>query len=233
MIKNSSILTLLVFLSNFLFAQLSNPVALVSGKVLDQQDNWMVEANVVYETFPDGKKVGQASTNPDDGMYKIVLPIGKKYILSISADGYYGTNYFIDLTKFEKYIEINDINLYLTPLEVGQIARLNTVNFDSKTKKINPESYIELNRLIDYLIENKKTEIEIIAYSNKKNTSNFTLEQAKTVETYLVNKGISEKRLSISDNENSTPSIPNKADKIRDDNDRIEIKFLTLSKNKK
>ena len=107
-----------------------DPVALISGQVLNSKTNAPISARITYESLPEGKELGVARSEPVNGDYKIVLPFGKKYGFSAKAKGYYAVSEFVDLTGMKEYGELNK-NLYLAPIEVNQIVRLNNIFFES------------------------------------------------------------------------------------------------------
>jgi OOP family OmpA-OmpF porin len=75
-----------------------DPVAMITGKVLDSKTGNPVEAKIVFSSFPDGRELGTASTNPETGEYKITLPFGTKYSLRPVAKDFVAENQLIDLT---------------------------------------------------------------------------------------------------------------------------------------
>lgn len=222
---------------NIAFSQLSNPVVLVSGKALNQKTMEMVDASIIYEILPEGKKAGNASTNPDNGEYKIVLPSGKKYGILALSEGFYGITQFIDLSKLDKYAELKDQNLYLAPIEIDQVVRLNNIFFDKNSKHIKTESYAELNRFLQFLLLNKKIEIEIASHTdnvgNSANNLKLSQERANEIAKYLIENGINESRLTVVGYGDSKPISFNSSDDGREMNMRIEFKVLSLVKTKK
>ncbi len=79
-------------------ATLPDPVIMISGKVLDQKTGKPVEAMVMINSFPDGKEMGTATTNPESGEYKFTLPYGKIYSMRPMVPGFVAEGELIDLT---------------------------------------------------------------------------------------------------------------------------------------
>ena len=97
----------------------SNPVVLVSGKVLNAKTNEPMDAEVYYEDLNTGEELGKAKTNSSTGIYKIILPGGKKYGFRAEAPGFISVNDNLDLRDLKFYQkEIDD--LVLVPIEEGQ-----------------------------------------------------------------------------------------------------------------
>ncbi|HYC29437.1 MAG TPA: hypothetical protein VEB42_11480, partial [Chitinophagaceae bacterium] len=108
-----------------------NPVVLVSGNVYNQKTKEPLSASLVYETLPDGVEAGNGVSNAADGSFKIVLPYDKNYSIHASADKFFAVSENLNLYSLIKagYKEIHK-DLYLVPIEIGQVVRLNNVFFD-------------------------------------------------------------------------------------------------------
>lgn len=77
---------------------LPDPVIMISGKVLDHKTGKPVDAMVMFNSFPDGKEMGTATTNPESGEYKFTLPHGKTYSMRPVVPGFVAEAELIDLT---------------------------------------------------------------------------------------------------------------------------------------
>jgi hypothetical protein len=108
-----------------------DPVILVSGNVYNKKTNRPLSASLVYETLPEGTVAGNAISNPDDGAFKIVLPYDKNYLIRANADHFFAISENLNLDSLIKqgHKEIHK-DLYLVPIEIGQVVRLNNVYFD-------------------------------------------------------------------------------------------------------
>lgn len=108
-----------------------DPVVLVSGNVYNKKTGQPLSASLLYETLPDGVEMGNAISNPQDGAFKIVLPYDMNYTIRATADKFFAQSENLNLDSLIKagYKEIHK-DLYLVPIEVGQVVRLNNVFFD-------------------------------------------------------------------------------------------------------
>ncbi len=106
------------------------PVVLVSGNVYNKKTSMPLSASLIYETLPDGAVAGNGVSSPADGAFKIVLPYDKNYSIRATADHFFAIseNLNLDLLIKAGYKEIHK-DLYLVPIEVGQVVRLNNVFF--------------------------------------------------------------------------------------------------------
>jgi len=228
-----------LFLSFIVFSQSSKPVVLIKGKVLNERNMMPVDADVriIYEVLSTGKEAGIARIDPRDGKYQIILPYGKEYGYMALAEGYYSVTKSLDVTKLDKYTEIDEQNLFLAPLKKDQVVRLNNIFFKSKTADLKSESELELNRFVQFLKQNKKIVIEISAHTDNtlddKQSMVLSEKRAETIYKYVISKGIKEKRLSKKGYGLRFPLGFNKTEEGRALNNRIEFKIISLKKEKK
>ena len=208
-----------------------DPVLLVSGNVYNAKTNEPLSASLVYETLPDGESAGNGVSNPQDGAFKIVLPYNKNYSIRASADHFFAISENLNLDSLFKagYKEIHK-DLYLVPIEIGAVVRLNNVFFDFDKWDLRPESFIELNRVVKLLNENPGIEIEMSAHTDSRGSDeyNFNLsdKRAKSVMDYIISQGISPSRITSHGYGETKPVAPNETDAGRQLNRRVEFKIM-------
>lgn len=214
-----------------------NPVVLVSGNVYNAKTKQPLEASLIYETLPDGTEVGNGVSSPVDGSFKIVLPYDHNYSIRASADKFFAISENLNLDSLVKagYKEIHK-DLYLVPIEIGQVFRLNNVFFDFDKYSLRPESFVELDRVVSFLDEYPNIEIEMSAHTDSKGSDeyNYTLSdnRARSVREYILSKGIAAKRI-ISQGYGETKPVADNANPDGSDNPegrqlnrRVEFKIL-------
>ena len=208
-----------------------NPVVLVSGNVYNAKTNAPLTASLIYQTLPDGTEVGNGVSSPVDGSFKIVLPYDKNYSIRASADKFFAISENLNLDSLIKagYKEIHK-DLYLAPIEIGQVFRLNNVFFDFDKFNLRPESYVELDRVVKFLNEYPNIEIEMSAHTDFKGSDeyNFTLSdnRARSVMEYILSKGIAKSRITSQGYGETKPVATNETDEGRQLNRRVEFKIL-------
>lgn len=208
-----------------------NPVVLVSGNVYNLKTKEPLSASLVYETLPDGVEVGNGISSAIDGSFKIVLPYDKNYSIRARADHFFAISENLKLDSLIKagYKEIHK-DLYLAPIEIGQVVRLNNVFFDFDKWDLRPESYIELERVVNLLNDNPAIEIEMSAHTDSRGSDeyNFKLsdERARSVMQYILSKGIAPSRIISKGYGETMPVVPNDTDENRQLNRRVEFKIL-------
>ena len=179
-----------------------DPVLLVSGNVYNEKTKEPLSAELIYETLPDGTEVGKGTSSPIDGSFKIVLPYDKNYSIRASAEKFFAISENLNLDSLIKlgYKEIHK-DLYLAPIEIGQVFRLNNVFFDFDKYDLRPESFTELNRVVMFLNEYPKIEIEMSAHTDSRGSDEYNVtlshNRARAVMEYIVEKGIAVSRITF------------------------------------
>lgn len=208
-----------------------NPVVMVNGNVYNKKTMKPLSASLIYETLPDGTKVGDAISSPADGSFKIVLPYDKNYSIRATADKFFAISENLNLDSLVKagFKEIHK-DLYLVPIEIGQIVRLNNVFFDFDKWDLRPESYIELDRVVKLLKENPTIEIEMSAHTDNRGSDEYNIKlsdnRARSVMEYIISKGIAPQRITSHGYGETRPVVPNDTDENRQLNRRVEFKIL-------
>jgi outer membrane protein OmpA-like peptidoglycan-associated protein len=208
-----------------------DPVVLVSGNVYNKKTNQPLSASLIYETLPEGTEAGNAISNANDGSFKIVLPYDKNYSIRATADKFFAISENLNLDSLVKagYKEIHK-DLYLVPIEIGQVVRLNNVFFDFDKWDLRGESFLELNRVVKLLDENPAIEIEMSAHTDSRGSDeyNFKLSdnRARSVMEYIISKGISANRITSHGYGETVPVATNETDEGRQLNRRVEFKIL-------
>jgi OmpA-OmpF porin, OOP family len=207
-----------------------NPVVLVSGNVYNAKTKKPLSASLIYETLPDGAEAGNGVSSPEDGSFKIVLPYDKNYLIRATADKFFAQSENLKLDSLIKagYKEIHK-DLYLVPIEIGQVVRLNNVFFDFDKWDLRPESFVELDRVVKLLNENPTIEIELSAHTDSYGSDeyNFKLSdnRARSVVEYIISKGIASGRIVSQGYGETKPVAANDTDENRQLNRRVEFKI--------
>ncbi|MCS6824837.1 MAG: OmpA family protein [Cytophagaceae bacterium] len=203
-----------------------NPVYLIKGSVYDAKTKKPIAAKIIYETLADGANVGIASSNPDDGSYKIVLPLGKHYGYLAQAEGYIAIHENLEVPEGDEYTEIKK-DLYLVPIEVGQTIKLNNVFFERSKAVLLPISYPELDRIADMLKTNSNIEIRLDGHTDNQGDPNKNMElsqqRVEVVKEYLTSKGINPKRITTRAYGGTKPIASNATEETRKLNRRVEF----------
>lgn len=208
-----------------------DPVVLVSGNVYNKKTGRPLSASLLYETLPEGTEVGNALSSPEDGSFKIVLPFDKNYTIRATADHFFAQSENLNLDSLVKagYLEIHK-DLYLVPIEIGQVVRLNNVFFDFDKWDLRGESFLELNRVVKLLQDNPAIVIEMSAHTDSYGSDDYNFKlsdnRARSVMDYILSKGIDPSRITSKGYGESKPVAPNDTPENRQLNRRVEFTIL-------
>jgi len=206
-----------------------DPVVLVKGKVINSKTKQPIEADIFYESLPLKEDEGLAISDPVNGEYKIVLPVGKKYGFRAEANGFIAVSQNEDFTAAKEYMEITR-DLELTPFEIGETVQLNNIFFVQGQSEILSDSEPELERLLQLLNDNPNLEIELGGHTDNQGSSSANLrlseERALAIMNHLIEHGIDKKRLTFKGYGGTKPLASNASTETRKKNRRVEIKIL-------
>lgn len=204
-------------------------VVLVKGIVFNAKINKPIKANIYFESLPEGKEVGIATSNQVDGKFQVVLPGGKKYGIRAEADGFMSISEFINIEELKDYNE-KEINLKLMPIESGTLFRINNIFFETGKWELLDDSFSELNRLADFLSKNTEFNIQISGHTDNVGTDkdNLILSQnrALAVKSYLISKSIEERRIKTKGYGESRALSTNATEEGKQLNRRVEFEIL-------
>jgi len=200
------------------------PTIIVSGEVLSAETNEAIAATIRYMSLNDTAINGTAKTNPLTGKYQIALTAGHIYGFFAEAENYYGKHENIDLKSLEIYEE-KTITLLLTPFKQGQVMELNNIFFDVGKSELKPESFPELDKLANILLQDPLIVIEVgghteIGHSDKK----LSQDRANAVKKYLIeHHKLSEKRINAVGYADTRPKTSSTNTDKRAQNRRVEV----------
>jgi outer membrane protein OmpA-like peptidoglycan-associated protein len=205
------------------------PVVVLSGRVYDRKTQKPLGADVLYENYVNKSETGSIKTSVENNYYSFVFNVGNKYHLNAEANDYLRESFDLDYTNISAYTEIEK-DIYLNPIEKGEILKLNNLFFVQSKAELLPESLPELERLYKMLIEMPSLEIELGGHTDNQGvaTANMRLsrERAEAVKRYLIEKGIERDRITAVGYGEKKPIVANKDPEVRKQNRRVEVKIL-------
>jgi len=202
---------------------LSDKKVLISGKLNNSKSGEGVIGRVIFRS----DSVYSASSNRE-GNYSLIVPSTKIYAIEVEARGYVNISERLDIHTFE--MQTLEMNFRLQPIEVGAVVSLKSVLFEIGTTKLLDESFEELNVVVDFLNANPKVEIGLEGHTDNRGDTkkNLVLSQQRVdkIKSYLVSKGISQKRIKGKGYGGSRPIATNDSEDARRLNRRVEFRIL-------
>ena len=123
-------------------------------------------------------------------------------------------------------------DIIVSPIVPAASIALNNVFFDFSKAVLRPESFPELNRLVDLLKERPQMEVEVAGHTDSSGPESFNLLlsqfRAEAVTSYLTAKGIQPSRIKTSFFGEARPVVSNDTREGRNKNRRVEFIFIKL-----
>lgn len=204
------------------------PKITLSGAVINEKNWEPVVASVIYKTSKN--EIGKIESGADNGTFSTQLPDTALYILEVKAEGYFAKT---DSVFVKGPIEADTTvyqEIFLKPIEVGVSVRLNNIFFDYNKTDLRPESFPELDKVVEFLKENPKLKIEIGGHTDDRGTDSYNQQlsqgRAESVVNYLSQHWIDPSRLTAKGYGESKPEVPNDSDANRQVNRRVEFTVI-------
>ncbi len=207
-----------------------DPLTYMRGKVYDKYTGEPLEANFEVIDLKTDRVIITSSSDETDGSFLISIPTGVNVGINASKEGYL---FFSENFSFDKAytgIEPYHADIPLRPIKTGESTILRNIFFEYDKYELKPESKAELNRLVEMLKNNPDVNIEIGGHTDSigsyEYNINLSLNRAKSVYNYLVEKGISSERLKYKGYADTKPVDTNETEEGRANNRRTEFTIL-------
>jgi outer membrane protein OmpA-like peptidoglycan-associated protein/tetratricopeptide (TPR) repeat protein len=134
------------------------------------------------------------------GEFMVSLPVNREYALNVSYPGYTFFSQNFNMTNPEG-LEAIHMDVPMVPITNSTPTLLANVFFDLGKSTLRPESFVELNKLYDFLVNNPTLSIEIGGHTDTRGDDKENLklsnDRAKAVYDYVIAKGIVANRISF------------------------------------
>lgn len=210
------------------------------GLVFDANSKVPLSGKFKLVDLKTGKEVIRSEADKVTGSFMVSLPVNREYALSVEYPGY---NFFSQNFNMTNPDSLEAIHMDVPMIPVGDAAPvvLNNVFFDLNKATLRPESYVELNKLKEFLTANPTLKIEIGGHTDTRGDDkvNQALSdaRAKSVLDYLVSQGIAATRLTskgygetktvVSDAEIAKLTTEKAKEAAHQKNRRTEYKFIS------
>lgn len=205
------------------------PTIIVQGIVSNSDNNEPLSALVLIEDLNSGELIATNKSNEETGEYLVVLPAGRDYSVSANAHGFFFYSQSFELPKDAAYAEISN-DIPLEPIKKGTKVVLNNIFFEIGKAELKPISYVELNKAVTLMKENKTMVIEVGGHTDSQgaDAANLSLSQkrAQSVVEYMVLAGIERERLVAKGYGETVPLADNATKEGRAKNRRTEFVII-------
>ncbi|MBC8154359.1 MAG: OmpA family protein [Bacteroidetes bacterium] len=192
----------------------------IQGTVRDAKTQKPVGAALAYQRVS-GKTADAAENARADaqtGDYRAVVKPAAVYVVTITAKGYFSK---VDTLATSRVDVLRDLTL--TPIEKGAKLTLQNIEFDLGKYDLRPQSYPELNRLVQLMRDNPTLKIRLEGHTDVVGDFDANLalsrNRVKEVQAYLVRKEIDASRIETMGYGSSRPITRKNAQQNR----RVEL----------
>jgi outer membrane protein OmpA-like peptidoglycan-associated protein len=207
----------------------SPKLTLLKGIVIDEETKKPLYAKIDLYDLEKNERLASFESNDQSGRFLLSLPSGKNYSVNLKTEGYLFHSENFNLPDTAKYQEIEQI-IELKKLAVGKEIVLNNIFFEFNKATLLKESIAELENIYLLLTENPKLHVEISGHTDNVGSAavnnKLSLERAKAVVDYLIEKGIANERLTSVGYGFEKPIAPNTTEEGRQKNRRTEFKII-------
>lgn len=201
---------------------------LLTGMVYDFKTMKPISANLQVQLKEDRNV--NFSLRAGNGAYEREIKKTGWYMFTASAEGYVNTTDSVEVVSEEITPVVKDI--MLQPIEVGLTVRLKNIYFDFDKTTLKSESFVELNKVVDFLKQNATISIQIEGHTDSKGSDDYNLNlsqgRSQSVVDYLISQGIDGSRLSAQGFGESKPIDTNDTDAGRANNRRVEFRVVKM-----
>jgi outer membrane protein OmpA-like peptidoglycan-associated protein/tetratricopeptide (TPR) repeat protein len=201
----------------------------VKGKVFDKKTLAGLPSSVELINLKNRNVISKIQTD-EEGNYLTTLPVGKDYAFNVNRKGYlfYSDNFSLRSNPIDS---VYNKDIPLQSLESGAAIVLKNIFFDTKKFDLKPESISELDKIVLLLNDNPKLKIQISGYTDNvglaKDNLLLSINRAKSVTAYLLQKGIAVTRLVAKGFGSTKPIADNKTENGKALNRRTELSVLS------
>ncbi len=209
--------------------QVKNKTNFVKGRIIDNETREYLQAKVDLINLDGNKLISTITSDNVSGEYLMVITEGSEYALYVNKKGYVFKSMrfdYLDQTDQESIV----IDIYLDPIKSGSLTVLNNIFFDFDKYDLKEKSYPEMDKILVFLEENAEVNIGIAGHTDNEGNAAYnkelSLNRAKSVYQYLIDKGVATERLRYRGYGQEQPIAPNDSEENKQKNRRIEFVIL-------
>lgn len=206
-----------------------DPVSYVTGKIFDEETRKSLWGQIRIVNLLNNEVL---YTDSVPFFFTTLVP-GGNYSLNVYRNGY--LFYSANFQPTESTLDVPySVDAYLKKIKSDVSVVLENIFFDVDKFDLKPESFNELGEVVDLMKENPGMKIEISGHTDNTGSDEHNLElsrnRAKSVQSYLVSKGIKADRIVAVGYGATRPIAGNDTDAGKAKNRRIEMRIISVMK---
>lgn len=207
------------------------PVSYVKARAIDMETRNPVPAECQLIALSTGDTLMTPFADAN-GELIVCLPVGERYGLFASHDGYLDHSEHFDFKAYHTATTPLELRFKMIPIKVGNTITLRNVFFELDSDTLAAESHHELNRLASTMRRYPRIVIQIEGHTDNSGTPAYNLDLSKrralSVKRYLEALGIAPARIKCVGYGQTRPAAGNDTEKGRMANRRTECRILAM-----
>ena len=203
------------------------PVSYMKGKVFDADTKKPLDAMFELIDLKSKITVNKSAASKFNGEFLVCLPTNCDYALNVSKAGYLFYSENFTFSGINEKTQPMLKNVAMLSNKSGTVVVLNNIFFETASYALKEESNIELNKLLQFMQNNKSIKIEIRGHTDNTGDAKFNMKlsenRAKKVAQYIIEKGIPVERIIFKGYGETKPIGDNATDEGRARNRRTEF----------
>ncbi len=232
MLKRIIALFLVVGSSLPVLAQAADSIIVAQGKIINAETGEPVTARITYQSLPYGNKMGVINNST----YSFPMFDHERYSISVDAPGFVPAKFMLDPAEASNLSLVKDIELThgdshaKKKHEAGNVMLLNNLIFEVNKNKISPESYSELDIVVNMMRENPHMIVQLEGHTdfigNPDKLMKLSQERVDAVKDYLTSKKIHKSRIKTKAFGGTDPVSRDDTPEAHRMNRRVELRIL-------
>lgn len=205
-------------------------VAYIQGFIFDADSKKRIGASIEISDLATDESIMSLTAYDKEGDFFACLPSDKNYALNVYREGYlfHSENFSFNGKAEQQRIFV--IQISLKKIKVGELVRLENIFFQLDSYELQPESAIELNRIVSFLNNNISPVIEISGHTDNTGTAKYNMDlsrkRAKAIWQALIDRGVPKDRITYKGYGDTQAINGNDTEGQRARNRRTELKII-------
>ena len=205
-----------------------NSLTVFKGKIIDGILQTPIQAKIKIYDNSTGEVYTSVSSNSASGKFLLSLPSGSNYGISVEAEGYLFHSENFNIAEGSAYNMVSKV-IALKNIDIGSKIALRNVFFETGKSEVKIDSYPELDRLIQLMLDVPTLKIELSGHTdnvgNDEYNLNLSQRRADAVRAYLISRGVDKSRVLAVGYGESKPVDSNDTKDGRANNRRTEFEI--------
>lgn len=206
-------------------------VTYVKGRVKDKVTGKPLGATFELIDLETSKVVVESSSDPVTGNFLVTLPVDHEYALNVSKNEYLFYSEHFSLPAEHDMKKPYRMDVDLQPIKYGEKVVLKNIFFETASYELLPESRVELDKLVAFMVNNPSISIEIGGHTDDVGEASdnqiLSENRSKSVRQYLIDHDIVADRIQYKGYGEEQPMATNETPEGRAQNRRTEFKVLS------